>query len=261
MAQMPVPNAPRPQFATPAAKVVRGMAPGSPHQVAQRLPLQNVMTRPVCNNTIQRPGLQNNFVQPPSPFSPQAPQSPHDFPQSPAPTQQTDNFQRFENAEGFNQSPQVSRSNQMPGSTPTYSTSPRNDIYAQPPGTPRPQTMFNAPAPRTTQHVYAPSRAADPYATQPGTPSPVQNYMSPRPEELRTENQGNEVFNQQPEVNRQLRDLLQRQQFVKQDQVKPAGQIWNHGTSIFQSNYEFFSMFFWSCISVLRFFEIIILIC
>lgn len=166
--------------------------------------------------------MPNNFTQPPSPFSPQAPQSPHDFPQSPASSQSQDHFQRFDTNEAYSQASQTPRS-QISG-TPSYSTSPRNEVFSQPPGTPRP--MFNPPTPRPTTHVYAPSRTPDPYSNQPPTPSPVPNYPSPR-SESRQEPQQQEVFNQQPEVNRQLRDLLQRQQFNKK--IESVNASWNPG--------------------------------
>ncbi|PSN55751.1 hypothetical protein C0J52_04799, partial [Blattella germanica] len=138
--------------------------------------------------------------------------------------------------------------------SPVYVTAPRPaaDPYAQAPSTPRPQ--FNAPQTRPVQQVVyaraqpqsqqaqqdpyaaqpptprpvqsdpfvqiATSRPQDPYATQPPTPRPqsvdpyAQQPATPRP---RVEG---EVFSQQqpqqgPEVTRQLRDLLQRQQFTK----------------------------------------------
>lgn len=209
-------------FATPPVKVTRGLAPQSPHQVMPRLPNQpcTTMTRPV--GTVVRPGMPNNFTQPPSPFSPQAPQSPHDFPQSPASSQSQDHFQRFDNTEAYSQGSQTSRS--QIGGTPNYSTSPRSDVFSQPPGTPRP--MFNAPTTRPSTHVYAPSRTPDPYSSQPPTPSPASNYSSPRTEP-RQDSQQPEVFSQQPEVNRQLRDLLQRQQFSKK--IEPVSTTWNQG--------------------------------
>lgn len=212
-------------FATPPVKVTRGLVPQSPHQGIPRLPNQPcaTMTRPV--GTVVRPGMPNNFTQPPSPFSPQAPQSPHDFPQSPASTQSQDHFPRFDNTEAYSQGSQTPRS-QIPG-TPSYSTSPRSDVFSQPPGTPRP--MFNAPTTRPSTHVYAPSRTPDPYSSQPPTPSPASNYSSPRPES-RQDSQQPEVFNQQPEVNRQLRDLLQRQQFNKK--IEPVNPTWNQGILI-----------------------------
>lgn len=211
-------------FAAPSIKVTRGLAPQSPHQSIPRLPTQpcTTMTRPVGN--VVRPGMPNNFTQPPSPFSPQAPQSPHDFPQSPASSQPQDHFQRFDNTEAYSQGSQTPRS-QISG-TSSYSTSPRSDVFSQPPGTPRP--MFNAPTTRPSTHVYAPSRTPDPYSSQPPTPSPAPNYSSPRPES-RQDSQQPEVFNQQSEVinNRQLRDLLQRQQFNKK--MEPVSTTWNQG--------------------------------
>ncbi|XP_063990116.1 histone-lysine N-methyltransferase 2C-like isoform X3 [Diachasmimorpha longicaudata] len=204
-------------FATPPLKVNRIAAPQSPLQGHPRLPNQAcaTVTRPV--GTVVRPGLTNTFPQPPSPFSPQAPQSPHDFPQSPASSQPQEHFQRFENPEGFSQGNQTPRP--IMSGTPTYSTSPRNDVFSQPPGTPR--AIFNPPTPRTTTHVYAPSRTPDPYSNQPQTPSPASSYTSPRAES-RQEPQPSEVFSQQPEVNRQLRDLLQRQQFSKKIEQIPG---------------------------------------
>lgn len=208
-------------FATPPVKVTRAVAPQSPLQGITRLPNQQCPTgtRPVGN--VVRPGMPCSFPQPPSPFSPQAPQSPHDFPQSPAASQSQDHFQRFESSETYNQAPPTPRP--QFSSTPSYATSPRNDPFSQPPGTPRP--LFNAPTPRSSPHVYAPSRTPDPYSSQPPTPSPAPSYTSPRPES-RQETQPPELFNQQPEVNRQLRDLLQRQQFNKK--LEPLGP-WNQG--------------------------------
>jgi hypothetical protein len=189
-----------------------------------------------------RAGLSSSFgqQQPPSPFSPQAPQSPHDFPQSPAsqPQPQPEHFQRFESVEGFGQTSQS-----QSRSTPSYSTSPRNDGFPQPPGTPRP--IFSAPTGRPTNHVYAPSRTPDTYASQqqqqqsqqppsPVTPNPVASYLSSRVDQ-RTDAQSTELFTQQPEVNRQLRDLLQRQQQFNNKEVKPLNQTWNQGIILFIS--------------------------
>lgn len=212
----------RATFAAPSIKVTRGMAPQSPHQGMPRLPNQPCTTgmRPMGN--VVRPGIPTVFPQPPSPFSPQAPQSPHDFPQSPASSQSQEHFQRFENNEAFSQGSQTPRSQIV--NTPTYATSPRNDVFTQPPGTPRP--VFNANNNRSTTHVYAPSRTPDPYISQPATPSPVSNYPSPR-SETRSEPQPTEAFSQQPEVNRQLRDLLQRQQFSKK--IETHGASWPQG--------------------------------
>ncbi|XP_043479344.1 histone-lysine N-methyltransferase 2C-like isoform X5 [Leptopilina heterotoma] len=209
----------RATFAAPPIKVTRGMAPQIPLQGMPRLPNQTCTTgmRPMGN--VVRPGIPTAFPQPPSPFSPQAPQSPHDFPQSPASSQSQEHFQRFESNEAFSQGSQTPRSQIV--STPTYATSPRNDVFNQPPGTPRP--VFNANNNRSTTHVYAPSRTPDPYISQPATPSPVSNYPSPR-SETRSEPQPTEAFSQQPEVNRQLRDLLQRQQFSKK--IETHGASW-----------------------------------
>ena len=212
----------RATFAAPPIKVTRGMTPQSPHQGMPRLlnqPCTTVM-RPM--GTVVRPGISTAFPQSPSPFSPQAPQSPHDFPQSPASSQSQEHFPRFESNEAFSQGSQTPRSQIL--NTPTYSTSPRNDVFTQPPGTPRP--VFNSNNTRPTTHVYAPSRTPEPYSSQPPTPSPVPSYPSPRPE-ARTEAQTAETFNQQPEVNRQLRDLLQRQQFNKK--IEPHSASWPQG--------------------------------
>lgn len=211
----------RATFATPPIKVNRGGAPQSPLQNMPRLPNQPcaTVTRPV--GAVIRPGMPNTFAQPPSPFSPQAPQSPHDFPQSPASTHSQDHFQRFDNTDGFNQGNQTPRP--IMSGTPTYATSPRNDVFSQPPGTPRP--LFNQPTPRSSTHVYAPSRTPDPYSNQPPTPSPAPSYPSPRPESRQDVQAPVEVFNQQPEVNRQLRDLLQRQQYNKKLETMPGN--WN----------------------------------
>ncbi|XP_046742436.1 histone-lysine N-methyltransferase 2C-like isoform X3 [Diprion similis] len=209
----------RATFSTPPIKITKGVAPQSPLQGITRLPIQHAtpVTRPV--SSVVRPGMPSTFAQPPSPFSPQ-PQSPHDFPQSPAASQSQDHFQRFEPSESYNQTPQTSRP-QFPTTT-SYATSPRNDSFSQPPGTPRP--VFNAPTPRSSPHVYAPSRTPDPYSSQAPTPSPAPSYTPPRGES-RQEPQSPEVFNQQPEVNRQLRDLLQRQQFNKK--LEPLATSWN----------------------------------
>ena len=232
----PSPNSQRNQFAAPAAKVNRGViAPQSPlHQgISPRLPGQPcaAAVRPMGPNNIVRPaGIPNNFPQPPvsSPFSPQAPQSPHDFPQSPASSassnqsqqQAIGQFQTFESKPDFQR-------NQS-----SYSVaSPRNDVYAQPPGTPRP--VFNPPPPRTSPHVYAPTVLSTPrnpndlFGIQSNANNAVQNYNIPPRPESRVDTQQNEVFNQQPEVNRQLRDLLQRQNFNKD--VKSVNQMWSQG--------------------------------
>lgn len=197
----------RSTFATPPLKAPRGLAPQSPHHQAMvRLPAQAP-----CRGV--RPG----FPQPPSPFSPQAPQSPHDFPQSPASSQtsQEPHFQRFEGNVSTPASP--------------YSS-------PQTPGTPR-TPVFNPPRPP----VYAPppspatSRTPDPYSQPPATPTSVPavaSYPSPRgSENTRTPQEQEVTFGQQPEVNRQLRDLLQRQQFTKK--IEGVGANWTQGIFYF----------------------------
>jgi len=194
----------RSTFATPSLKAPRGLTPQSPHhQSMVRLPAQTP-----CRGV--RPG----FPQPPSPFSPQAPQSPHDFPQSPASSQtsQESHFQRFEGNVSTPASP--------------YSS-------PQAPGTPR-APIFNPPRPP----VYAPpppppatSRTPDPYSQPPATPtasaSTASGYPSPRSSETRTPQEQEVTFGQQPEVNRQLRDLLQRQQFNKK--IEGVSTNWSQG--------------------------------
>lgn len=212
-------------------KVTRGVAPQSPLQGMPRLPNQQqcgIAQRPV--GAAVRPGIPNTFAQPPSPFSPQAPQSPHDFPQSPASSQsQQDHFQRFDTGNNEAYPPAGSQTpRSMLSGTATYSTSPRNDVFSQPPGTPRP--VFNPPTPRSSTHVYAPSRTPDPYSNQPSTPSPAPSYTSPRPESRQDPPPSAEIFNQQPEVNLQLRDLLQRQQLTKK--MDPLTPTWTQGKSI-----------------------------
>lgn len=243
------------QFVAPASKINRGMvspgmvSPGIQNRLVNQQPSQNLP--PAVNQqqpsqvpgqisqvgrSMIRPGMPGNFVQqqqPPSPFSPQAPQSPHDFPQSPVSQvqqqqpQTPEHFQRFENAETFNQS-------QQPRPAPSgYSTSPRNDVFPQHPATPRP--VFSTPAVRT--HVYVPTRGNEIYANpqqqqsvtppSPTPPNQNQSYMSPRPEQRSDSQVNNELFVQQPEVNKQLRDLLQRQQ-----QMKPINQSWNQGIKL-----------------------------
>lgn len=225
-------------FATPPIKVQRGVAPQSPLQGMPRVPAQQQCApRPVgvVAGGI-RPVMQQTFAQPPSPFSPQAPQSPHDFPQSPASAQ--DHFQqRFnDGSEQFAPGNQTPRGQMAATPTPPYSTSPRNEVFPPPGGTPRP--IFNSPVPTRT-HVYAPSRAPDPYSSQmpPSSPAPpptVANYPSPRQDAQPrpAEQSGGEAFPQQPaDVNRQLRDLLQQHHMNK----KPEGMNtpWNQGFSLF----------------------------
>lgn len=105
-------------------------------------------------------------------------------------------------------------------------------------GTPRPQPNqqpFMPPAAPQQQRQQLFSqlspRQPDPYAQAPGTPRPVDPYAqppgTPRPS---AEDSGFHMPQPQPEVNRQLRDLLQRQQFKKleQEQLVPgqSTRIW-----------------------------------
>jgi hypothetical protein len=92
---------------------------------------------------------------------------------------------------------------------------PQQQTFLPPAAPPPPQAarqMFSQLSPRQ----------ADPYAQPPGTPRPVDPYAqppgTPRPS---TDDSGNYHMpgQQPPEVNRQLRDLLQRQQFKKLEQV------------------------------------------
>ena len=197
--------------------------------------------------------------QPPSPFSPQAPQSPHDYPQSPAQQQQ----QQQQQTDHYRNSYDTSQSG--PTTPTSYSNSPRaTEVFQPGPGnTPRP--VFNVPA--TRAHVYAPTRTLETAAyalshqqqhsqqqqqhqnqqiqpqQQPSsvasTSSPVGNYMSPRSDQ-RSDLQSSDLFSgQQPEVNLQLRDLLQRQQQFGKE-LKPINQSWGQGTLFFY--YLFFNM-------------------
>lgn len=146
---------------------------------------------------------------------------------------------------------------------------PPSDPYAQSPATPRPQFSSAATRP-TPQVVYTPARLQhpqqDPYTSQPPTPRPAQidpysqqlttsrpqdpygnQPHTPRPQQVdpyvqqpatpRPRTEG-EVFGQQqqqqqgPEVNRQLRDLLQRQK-LEQEQVQSQPRLWSpQGTLI-----------------------------
>lgn len=208
----------RTTFATPSLKVPRSLTPQSPHhQTMVRLPAQAP-----CR------GIRPGFPQPPSPFSPQAPQSPHDFPQSPASSQpsQESHFQRFEGNVSTPASPYSSP--QTPGTprTPVFNP-PRPPVYAPPP-----------PPPPAT------SRTPDPYSQPPVTPTSAPaapGYPSPRGSETpRTPQEQEVAFGQQPEVNRQLRDLLQRQQFNKK--IEGVGTNWVQGmlySVIFNNKYEY----------------------
>lgn len=244
----------RTTFAAPPLKINRsGLTPQNPHQGMVRLPNQSC---PIARAT---PGVvRSGFPQPPSPFSPQAPQSPHDFPQSPVSSQtpeqqqqqqqqQQQNFQqRFEGGgEGF------SPRGPAPSSSPYSTSSPQHAAVPQPSGATTPRAVFNPPAPsaRPTP-VYAPppsltppsSRTPDPYGVvaarqpPPATPVSVASAVYPPrgPEASRgAGGQEQEAFGQQPEVNHQLRDLLQRQQFSKK--IEAVGSSWTQDS---QNNSE-----------------------
>lgn len=206
----------RSTFATPSLKSVpRSLTPQSPHhQTMVRLPAQAP-----CR------AIRPSFPQSPSPFSPQAPQSPHDFPQSPASSQpsQESHFPRFESNVSTPASPYSSPQALGTPRTPVFN-SPRPPVYAPPPPPPPP-----SPSPAT-------SRTPDPYSQPPVTPTSVPatpGYPSPRGSETSRTPQEQEVaFAQQPEVNRQLRDLLQRQQFKK---IEGVGVNWVQGINLFHN--------------------------
>ncbi|CAB3379589.1 Hypothetical predicted protein [Cloeon dipterum] len=122
---------------------------------------------------------------------------------------------------------------------PTFQAPRPVDPYAQPPGTPRPQPQQTfippaAPLPQQRQAFVTPRPVGplDPYSQPPGTPRPVDPYAqppgTPRPG---TDDQSGFQMNQtNPEMTRQLRDLLQRNQFKKlEDEQLVPGQnnrIW-----------------------------------
>ena len=95
--------------------------------------------------------------------------------------------------------------------------------------------MFVAPiSPLPTQQRQPPMvRSLDPYAQAPGTPRPVDPYAqapgTPRPMSDDSSS-GIQTSQASPEINRQLRDLLQRQQFKKleEEQLVPGqnNRIW-----------------------------------
>ncbi|CAG2053011.1 unnamed protein product [Timema podura] len=149
----------------------------------------------------------------------------------------------------IHQSPTIVQRSQVYAAQQRPPQSQSADPYSQPPGTPRPQ--FSAPSPRPTpQLVYSVSRSQDIYAAQVATPrSDIYSQPStPRPQ-LSIQQRTQESFGQQPstprprmegevfgqqsvqpghEVNRQLRDLLQRQQIKKLEQEQGQTRIWTH---------------------------------
>jgi hypothetical protein len=121
------------------------------------------------------------------------------------------------------------------------------------PGTPRPQPQQSqqtfippaAPPPNNQQQRQMFSqlspRQNDPYAQAPGTPRPVDPYAqppgTPRPGTSADDSGFHMPQQPPPEVNRQLRDLLQRQQFKKLEQVHTISII------IRCQSFEFFAVF------------------
>jgi hypothetical protein len=93
-----------------------------------------------------------------------------------------------------------------PAQTPIEFT-PENDPYVKPPSTPK-----------LPQPTFQPRLPADPYAHQPSTPRP-QFQIRPTLQGLNATVRAGEG----PELSRQLRDLLQRQQFKKLDDQLLAG--------------------------------------
>lgn len=88
-----------------------------------------------------------------------------------------------------------------------------NESYAQPP-TPKPAMLITS-QPQANVTGFQPRVPPDPYAQQPGTPRPGFQQI-PRPA---LQAFGAQVRQEAPpEINRQLRDLLQRQQFKKLDE-------------------------------------------
>lgn len=88
------------------------------------------------------------------------------------------------------------------------------DPYSQTPATPKPQIISGAQQQSNVQG-FQPRVPTDPYAQQPGTPRPA--FATPRPS-LQGFGQPVRPGDAPPELNRQLRDLLQRQQFKKLDE-------------------------------------------
>lgn len=179
------------QFISPAMKGSRPV-PQSPTFQQPSLPPPRSDCVPVRPSSLplQRP-LVRQTSQPPSPFSPPAVQSPHEFQSAVSPSQ-IDNFQRT--TESVLQSP---------------------DPYLQSPQTPRPQFTQGQQSPSAQRMNYQPRLSTqDPYAQQPSTPRP--QFTTPRTQTF-IQQQRPQTPIENPEVNRHLRDLLQRQQFKKLD--------------------------------------------
>lgn len=192
------------QFVTPAVKGARPMPNQSPTFQHPNMPAprtENVPVRP-ASLPLQRPAIRTPG-QPPSPFSPQPVQSPHEFAPNMSPSAQSESFQRPPSESG-------------------------SDPYLQSPQTPRPQFASGqqSPSPQRTP-TYAPRLPADPYAQQPNTPRP--QFAAPRPAQAGfPQGLRQQGALENPEINRHLRELLQRQQFKKlDDQLLPGKQrVW-----------------------------------
>ncbi|XP_063696250.1 histone-lysine N-methyltransferase 2C-like isoform X2 [Culicoides brevitarsis] len=203
----------RQQFVTPINKIHPSMTPQSPNAANFQHPgMQRQMSQPNMMPRQMNPAQQRPMNQ--SPFSPQTPgtpQSPHDlFPNPPVQTG-VDQFQRPEGNQDVFQSPQPQRvgqesPNQTANRSPAYQMAPQSS-QPQPgyaPGTPRPNFSTNTVRPT----VYA--RPGELFIPGGNNTPP---FQSPRAETF-----------QQPspqEGNRQLRDLLQRQQAPTQNQQSP----------------------------------------
>lgn len=120
----------------------------------------------------------------------------------------------------------------------TTARSPQSDAFQKPlsepgeyiqPSTPRPQFAPGQQSPSAIRSGnFLPRLPADPYAQQPNTPRP--QFTAPRPTQAGfTQGMRQPAPIENPEINRHLRDLLQRQQQFKKldDQLLPGKQrVW-----------------------------------
>uniref|UniRef100_A0A336MIG1 Histone-lysine N-methyltransferase 2C n=1 Tax=Culicoides sonorensis TaxID=179676 RepID=A0A336MIG1_CULSO len=196
----------RSQFIAPINKIQHPQSPGASSFTHPGI--QRQMSQPgIGPQRPQRPMNQTSF----SPQPPGTPQSPHDlFPNPPVQTS-IDQFQRSEgNQETFqNQQSQNQSSNQSQNRSPAYQV-PQNQSqagYGHAPGTPRPN--FNTNTVRPT--VYA--RPGELFIARGNNTPP---FSSPRSDNFQQSSP--------QEGNRQLRDLLQRQQAPTQSQQSPNPQ-------------------------------------
>lgn len=185
------------QFLAPGMKGPRPISNPSPTFQHPSLPAPRADNNPIrplsLSLPLQRPAVRTPMQQPSSPFSPPV-QSPMEY--VPARSPQSDAFPKpLESGE-----------------------------YIQP-STPRPQFAPGQQSPSTIRSNFQPRLPADPYAQQPGTPRP--QFTAPRPSFTQGLRQPAPIEN--PEINRHLRDLLQRQQQFKKldDQLLPGKQrVW-----------------------------------